>query len=298
MRSGHRTTARSIILAAVIAGSVAGPAGAAVPDLVFPVVGLTHYTNDFGDPRGSHRHQGNDLMAARRTPVVAVEPGRVRIYRKSASAGCMLYLYGRSGTTYMYIHLNDDLTMKDDNKATNCRVGVAYAPGLRNDQQVKAGELIGFVGNSGDARGIATHLHFELHPNGRRAVSPYKRLRAAPKLLYTVRGGIKTTTLSLKGVLKEVGEDSVVLRVSRVLVSAGPGARWIARRVRVGFAPEMLVDRRMKDGRVAKASLATAKVGETVKLWTSEIAPTMATRLAAPRVIAAAKIRLMGVPES
>jgi hypothetical protein len=233
-------------------------------------------------------------MAARRTPVVAVEPGRIRIYRKSASAGCMLYLYGASGTTYMYVHLNDDLTMRDDNKARNCRLGVAYAPGLHNDQRVKAGELIGFVGNSGDARGIATHLHFELHPNGRRAVSPYKWLRRAPKLLYTVRGGIDSARIGLKGVLKEVGEDSVVLRVSRVLVSAGAGANWIARRVRVGFEPEMLVDRKMKDGRVAAATLAKAKAGETVKIWTGFVKPTMATRLAVPRAILAEKIRLMG----
>jgi len=282
----------------VIAGSLAGPAGAAVPDrLIFPVVGLTRYTNDFGAPRGAHRHQGNDLMAARRTPVVAVEPGRVRIYRRSASAGCMLYLYGASGTTYMYVHLNDDLTTKDDNKATNCRLGVAYAPGLKNDQRVKAGELIGFVGNSGDARGIAPHLHFELHPNGGRAVSPYKWLREAPKLLYTAPGGVDLLRLRLTGILREVGEDSVVLRVSRVLVSTGPGATWIARRVRIGLPPETIVERRAKDGRVAAASLATAQLDELVKLWTPEFKPTLATRLAAPRAVSSARILLLGLDE-
>jgi len=234
-------------------------------------------------------------MAARRTPVVAVEPGRVRIYRRSASAGCMLYLYGASGTTYMYVHLNDDLTTKDDNKATNCRLGVAYAPGLRNDQRVRAGELIGFVGNSGDARGIAPHLHFELHPNGGRAVSPYKWLRVAPRLLYTVRGGVDSVRLGLTGILKEVGEDSVVVRVSRVLVSAGPGATWISRRLRIALTPELIVERRAKDGRVGTTSLAKAQVDERVKLWTPYFKPTLATRLAGPRTLASAKILLLGL---
>jgi hypothetical protein len=79
-------------------------------------------------------------------------------------------------------------------------------------------------------------------------------------------------------------------------VSAGAGANWIARRVRVGFEPELLVDRKMKDGRVAATTLAKAQAGETVKIWTGFVKPTMATRLAVPRAILAAKIRLMGTP--
>ena len=82
--------------------------------------------------RRSTATQGNDLMAARGAPVVAVEAGKVRIYRgSSSSAGCMLYFYGDSGTVYYYIHLNDDLTKRDDNRARNCRLGVAYAKGLQ-----------------------------------------------------------------------------------------------------------------------------------------------------------------------
>ena len=296
MRPRHRTTARSILLAVLAAGLLAGPANGAVPDrLIFPVVGLTQYTNDFGAPRGSHSHQGNDIMAKRRTPVVAVENGRVRIYRGSSSAGCMLYLYGASGTTYMYVHLNDDLTMRDDNKATNCRLGVAFAPGLKTDMRVKAGDLIGFVGNSGDARGIAPHLHFELHPNGGRAVSPHKWLRAAPKLLYTVRTGVNSARIGLKGILKEVGEATVLVRVSRVYNSAGPGATWIARRVRVAFDEGMVVERRLQDGQVGTASPAKAKVDEQIKLWTGDITPTLATRLGTARALAAARILLLGL---
>ena len=62
-------------------------------------------------------------MADRGSPVVAVEAGKVRIYRGSSRAGCMLYFYGDSGTVYYYIHLNDDLTKKDDNRGAELPQG-------------------------------------------------------------------------------------------------------------------------------------------------------------------------------
>ncbi len=151
--------------------------------ILFPIVGPATYTNDFGDPRGSRSHEGNDMMAPRRSPVVAVEAGKIRIHNGSSSAGCMLYLYGKSGTTYLYIHLNNDLGKGNDNRG-GCKTGVSYAPGLRDGEQVRAGELIGFVGDSGDANGVGTHLHFELHPGNGGAVSPYSWLRKATKLLF------------------------------------------------------------------------------------------------------------------
>ena len=115
--------------------------------------------------------------------MVAVEAGKVRIYSGSGSAGCMLYLYGASGTTYLYIHLNNDLTAKNDNKGS-CKPGIAFAEGLRDGQRVRGGQLIGYVGDSGDANGVGHHLHFELHPGNRSAVSPYPWLRRANQVLF------------------------------------------------------------------------------------------------------------------
>src|SRR3954468_7912415 len=102
-------------LALVLAGSAlaATPKKKAVPTLLFPVAGAATYTDDFGEARGALKHEGNDLMAAKKTPAIAVENGKVKFWTTSASAGCMLYLYGDSGTTYLYIHLNNDLTMKN-----------------------------------------------------------------------------------------------------------------------------------------------------------------------------------------
>ena len=85
-------------------------------EIVFPVVGRTSYSDDFGDPRAQGGHPGNDILAPRRALVLAAEPGKIVFWTTSASAGCMLYLYGRSGTTYQYIHLNNDLGARNDNR--------------------------------------------------------------------------------------------------------------------------------------------------------------------------------------
>jgi hypothetical protein len=163
-------------------------ATAKVPRLLFPVIGHVQYQNDFGDARGQGSHQGNDIMAAWKSPTVAVEAGTVRIWTSSARAGCMLYLYGASGTTYLYIHLNNDRTSKSEDSG-GCKRGVAYAPGLDDGQRVRAGQLIAYVGDSGDAEGVGHHLHFELHPGDGNAVSPYRALRGAEKLLFAVPEG-------------------------------------------------------------------------------------------------------------
>jgi murein DD-endopeptidase MepM/ murein hydrolase activator NlpD len=161
----------------------AASAAAAKPPakIVFPLVGAAVYTDDFGEARSQGGHEGNDILAARRAPAVATEAGTVRFWTTSWQAGCMLYLYGESGTMYLYVHLNNDLGTRNDNRGT-CVPGVAYAPGLKDGQAVAAGQLVGFVGDSGDADGLHPHLHFELHPNGGAAVSPYRLLRRAEHL--------------------------------------------------------------------------------------------------------------------
>ena len=298
MLTSHRTTARSTLLALLIGGLLAGPANAAVPKkLLFPIVGKTTYQNDFGDPRGDHRHAGNDLMAARGAPVVAVEAGKVRIYRGSSSAGCMLYFYGDSGTVYYYIHLNDDLTKRDDNRARNCRLGVAYAKGLKNNMRVRAGALIGYVGNSGDARGISPHLHFELHPKGGRAVSPYKWLKQASHLLYATEPNVNRVRLALVGTVKPVADKTRFrLAVERVYVTDGWRGKPRARAVTLGLDPEAR-RRAPPEGREVRCppSLRRRRRRERVTAWTTWFKPTLATQLAPPTSLIAAKVRLRGL---
>ena len=160
-------------------------------------------------------------MAAKRSPVVAVEPGRVVKYTSSRAAGCMLYLYGKSGTKYMYIHLNNDRTLGNDNRG-GCVNGIAYAPGLQASQQVQAGQLIGYVGDSGDANGIASTSTSRCTER-RGARSPYRHLRAAFKHLFG-RPPAAVTALNMRVegtvvyTVTDIDPQRIRIRVTRVLL--------------------------------------------------------------------------------
>jgi hypothetical protein len=283
--SRHRTTA-AVLLVLLATWAWSATAGAAVPNFVFPVVAKTTYTNDFGAPRWQGRHEGNDLMAAKRSPVVAVEAGRVVKWTTSRSAGCMLYLYGRSGTMYMYVHLNNDRTKRNDNRG-GCRNGIAYAPGLAKSQNVQAGQLIGYVGDSGDANGIASHLHFELHPNGGRAVSPFRRLNAARHLLFPrPPSSLRDISIRVGGtvVLTRENPARIRIRVSRVRLSNG----WMiapARNVTLALPPAAVVRRGTASGPSTAATLADVTAGQRVTAWTNVFTHNLTTAKADPPLL-------------
>ncbi len=193
----HRTTARGALLLTLLAalGLAAASASPALSDtappstggpepIVFPIVGAAKYFDDWGDPRGQGRHAGNDILTTWRSAAVAAEDGKVKFWTTSPRAGCMLYLYGASGTTYLYIHLNNDLTAKHDNRG-KCVPGVAYADRLKDGARVKAGQQIAYNGDSGDAEGTY-HLHFEVHPHDGADVDPFPFLNEATRLLFAV----------------------------------------------------------------------------------------------------------------
>src|SRR2546430_7145070 len=210
----HRTTARRVLLLAATIGLAVGSAAAfaaTVPEhIIFPVVGKVAYIDDFGALRPGGPHQGNDIMAEKKSPAVAAEPGKVKYWTTSSLAGCMLYLYGDSGTTYLYIHLNNDLTMRNDNRG-KCVKGTAYS--VKNGAKVAAGQQIAYVGDSGDADGGNSHLHFEVHPGGGKAVSPYPYLQKAYKLLFTAKAGTPFA-LTLTGTVVSAAIDRLVMNVA------------------------------------------------------------------------------------
>jgi hypothetical protein len=224
----HRTTARAgtavfLLLAGIAATLLAAPASSGleqgVPRLVFPLVVKTDLWDNYGDPRPNGRHAGIDMENPWRAPVVAVEDGRVE-YSDSNLGGCMLYLYGRSGTLYVYIHLNNDLTPRNDNSG-GCVEDVAFA--VPDGAKVTAGQQIGWNGDSGDASGNP-HLHFEVHPNGGIDVSPFRHLKRARKPLFAARRGA-VFSLGLRGNLTAAGGGTATLEVDRV--RQYPGGRWL-----------------------------------------------------------------------
>ena len=201
------------------------PAAVSAARFVFPVVGRVQYTNDFGAARPQGPHEGNDIMAPRRALAVATEAGKIKFWTHSATAGCMLYLYGKSGTTYLYIHLNNDLTNRNDNRG-KCVAGTSYAPGLKDGAKVQAGQLLGFVGDSGDANGVGTHLHFEVHPHDGGAVNPYKYLNRAYRPLFAVLHGGKFTlsaTATVVSTALDPAATSATLKVDVKTLRVWPG---------------------------------------------------------------------------
>ena len=210
-----RIVAVVIVMLALVAGANASQAKS-VPRLVFPVIGAVTYSDDFGAPRARGAHQGNDILADRKAPAIAVESGKVKFWTTSANAGCMLYLYGDSGTTYLYIHLNNDLTTKNDNRGS-CVAGTSYAAGLKDGARVSAGQLIGYVGDSGDANGIQPHLHFEVHPNDGSAVNPYPYLRKAQPLMFFAKTNTRVS-LSLTGTIVSAFGGTLALKASEIQV--------------------------------------------------------------------------------
>jgi Peptidase family M23 len=207
LRAGMRSLA-PIFTALALFAPAAASAKSTVPPLLFPVVGTVTFRDDFGEPRGMLKHQGNDLLGDKRSPIVAVEDGTVKYWTTSASAGCMLYLYGASGTMYEYIHLNNDLTPQNDNKGT-CVQGVAYA--VPDGTPVSAGQVIGYLGDSGDANGLHPHLHFEVHPNGGAAVDPYQFITKAPHLLVGAPPTGTGFTLKLTGTIVAASDLELTL---------------------------------------------------------------------------------------
>jgi murein DD-endopeptidase MepM/ murein hydrolase activator NlpD len=119
------------------------------------VAGSNAFSNDWGQPRsGGRRHQGTDILSPRGTPVVANVSGTARGHQSSAG-GVSYYLEGDDGNTYFGTHLDS----------------LSGASG-----RVAAGTVLGYVGNSGNARGGPTHLHFEIHPGGGSPVNPFPTL--------------------------------------------------------------------------------------------------------------------------
>jgi hypothetical protein len=288
----HRTTARGVLFLALIFGIAVGTAVAAapkVPDhIIFPVVGPVSYINDFGAPRPGGPHQGNDLMAAKKSPAVAAETGTVKYWTTSRSAGCMLYLYGESGTIYYYIHLNNDLTAKNDNRG-KCVRGVAYT--VKSGARVAAGQQVAYVGDSGDANGGASHLHFEVHPGGGHAVSPYPYLQKAYKLLFAAKAG-SPFSLTLTGNVVSVALDRIVLNVSTS--QAWPSGLTLTKLNRpiTVTVPETTLVQTLAPTLRTIANVALATKGQKAVVWTQPAPASLKAQRADDGVLTSALIQL------
>jgi hypothetical protein len=293
----HRTTARGAGLALLLLGlaAVTGTARSAtsdtegtVPKLVFPLVAKTVLWDNYGDPRGNGRHAGIDMQNARGDPLVAVEAGRVE-YATSNLGGCMLYLYGRSGTMYLYIHLNNDLTPGNDNRG-RCVEDIAYA--VPDGARVSAGEQVGFNGDSGDQDGNPG-LHFEVHPNGGTDTNPFPHLKRASRPLFAAKLGSQFS-LGLRGKLVGAGAGTIELEVERV--RHYPGGRWLEidkRPVALTLPPEAVIAPALA-GKLAVNVHRSVGISAPLAVYTTKGRTTMEAMMGGAGVLGVSRIATVG----
>ena len=173
-------------LTAVLAVVASAPlaAGAAVDDvhpIVFPVIGSVAYSNDYYAPRsGGRTHSATDLMGHKMQELVAAADGQISfITIPEASYGYMLRITADDGWVYSYVHINNDTPGTDDG---NAALSDVFGPGISQGARVRAGQLVGYMGDSGNAEETAPHLHFEMRDPAANLVNPYYSLNQANRL--------------------------------------------------------------------------------------------------------------------
>ena len=160
----HRLPATGVVNAAtwaalILASRASRQGGRDASVFACPVDGPVHFTDTFGEARsGGRQHQGTDMLAARGTPIVAIEDGVVEKAYLNALGGISILLRGKSGDSWFYTHNDRNL--------------------VRSGERVTKGQRIALVGSTGNANGT-NHLHFEWWPNGGSARDSYPVLKAA-----------------------------------------------------------------------------------------------------------------------
>ncbi len=133
-----------------------------VENVPVPILfGITpdNISSDFGDPRGggTRRHEGQDILAPRGAPIVSPTDAVVIRVGNGDSSGYYVYTANPGREVFVYMHLNEESE-------------------LNEGEELEKGELIGYIGNTGNASGGVTHLHFEIHDDDGDPIDPFPRL--------------------------------------------------------------------------------------------------------------------------
>lgn len=158
---------------------------------VFPVYGTASFGDSFGAPRPNVSggwHHGEDIFARLGTPLLAVADGTLHTIGFNKIGGYRLWLRDTAGNEFYYAHMS------------------AYSPLAVEGRRVQAGDVLGYVGNSGDAEGGAFHVHFEIHPAAMAGLGYDGVVAPYPILLAWRRA------------------DDVSFAAGRIYVPSGPGS--------------------------------------------------------------------------
>jgi hypothetical protein len=265
-RRGTRRAAAALLATLAVGLGLVGPAAAPaqaaiVKSIAFPVEGTVSYTDDFGAPRsGGRTHEGNDLMGKKMQRLLSAVDGTVKRikYDNLSAGGNSVVIEAADGWTYHYIHVNNDTPGTDDGKATRDHV---FPPSIQLGSKVTRGQVIAYMGDSGNAEGTAPHLHFEIRqppPPGVYTgdpINPYESLRAAQlgttsgwQLRTTATAGTAEVTYAYgvqkgdKGLLCDWDGDgldeSVIVRGTTWHLASGVPAGTTLRQITFGQAGE------------------------------------------------------------
>lgn len=174
----------SLVLAIFVVSGLLPPGEALADSADFEIrfpqeIEVTTFSNTWHASRsGGRRHKGTDLMAPKHSEVYAAADGVVLRVVTSRNAGRYVAIAHAGGWETYYMHLNNDTPGTNNGRAPWF---ITVADGIYEGAEVKAGQLLGWVGDSGNAEGGSSHTHFEIHRNGR-AINPYPYLTAAVEL--------------------------------------------------------------------------------------------------------------------
>ena len=174
------------------------PAGKVDPgqirSVTFPVAGPVAYGNDFGACRDGCRraHKGNDLIGDRLQPLVAMHDGVIDHLVDHPTAGYGVVIRDAEGWEYNVYHMNNDTPGTDDAADDG---GWRFAPGIVPGATVKAGQFIGWMGDSGNSEGSVPHAHVEIRRPDGEAINPFWSLRLAQRDVNCAAGTPQPTRL-------------------------------------------------------------------------------------------------------
>ncbi|GMQ86452.1 MAG: hypothetical protein BMS9Abin07_2031 [Acidimicrobiia bacterium] len=237
-------------------------------DIVFPIVGATRTVPGFGDCRDNctREHHGNDILTYgwKGVPVVASHDGVISDIRDDGE-WCNVEVTGEDGWYTRYVHMNNDTPGYDDQDY------MCTPPGLSEGSSVKAGQLIGWVGDSGNAEHTQPHIHFEIRMPSGLPVDPYASLKAARRVS-----------------LYQMGSDDPFATAAEIAVSAYPEGAPVVTVMAIddyttmldnGYAPLQLGgplllgewDTLAPETMAALAELQPARVNVVGDLWLEEV---------------------------
>jgi murein DD-endopeptidase MepM/ murein hydrolase activator NlpD len=214
----------------------------------FPVAGPANFVDDWWYPRFTptfHLHEGTDVFGAMGTPVRSPLDGVLR-QTDGAVGGLASYVTADDGTYVYMAHLS------------------GFVQGQPSGKRVKVGEIVGYLGDSGDAKGGAPHVHFEIHPPPTRTVTTGKGKTAVTKVVTTsVRPGTQLPATDPKPYLDQWLQDAINNVPSLI-------ASYEANRPRVIIATGLT--RRFADGRGGVFASPTTPSRDQL-LWASSASP-------------------------